>query len=107
MLGRGIFHGKSVLCRVDGQLRSYHLVLEAAPNGAVWFKTGMAGSKESIDKIIAEHSARSLTPPNDGEQGSASQNNSAITINRLSEALGFVKEIFSIRWLAKMPKRQT
>ena len=60
MLGRGIFHGKSVLCRVDGQLRSYHLVLEAAPNGAVWFKTGMAGSKESIDKIIAEHSANAL-----------------------------------------------
>lgn len=92
--GKGLFHGKSVLSRVDGQLGSYYLVLEVAPNGVVWFKTGMAGSKESIDKIIAEHSARSLTPPNVGEQGSASQNDSAITIDRLPKSLGFVKKNF-------------
>ena len=51
--------------------------------------TGMAGEKESIDKIIAEHSAGSLSYK---DAGTTSQNNSAITIDRLPNALGIVKK---------------
>ena len=50
---------------------------------------GMAGEKESIDKIIAEHSAGSLSYK---DAGTTSQNNSAITIDRLPNALGIVKK---------------
>ena len=49
----------------------------------------MAGEKESIDKIIAEHSAGSLSYK---DAGTTSQNNSAITIDRLPNALGIVKK---------------
>ena len=51
--------------------------------------TGMAGEKESIDKIIAEHSAGSLSYK---DAGTTSQNNSAITIDSLPNALGIVKK---------------
>ena len=51
--------------------------------------TGMAGEKESIDKIIAEHSAGSLSYK---DAGTTSQNNSAIIIDRLPNALGIVKK---------------
>lgn len=86
----GRYHGKSVLCRIDGDLGSYYVVLEVSnDNGVVWFKTGMAGGKESIDKIIAEHSAGSLSYK---DAGTTSQNNSAITINSLPNALGIVKK---------------
>ncbi len=51
--------------------------------------TGMAGEKESIDKIIAEHSAGSLSYK---DAGTTSQNNSAITIDSLLNALGIVKK---------------
>lgn len=85
----GRYHGKSVLCRIDGDLGSYYVVLEVSnDNGVVWFKTGMAGGKESIDKIIAEHSAGSLSYK---DAGTTSQNNSAITIDSLPNALGIVK----------------
>ena len=50
---------------------------------------GMAGEKESIDKIIAEHSAGSLSYK---DAGTTSQNNSAITIDSLPNALGIVKK---------------
>lgn len=86
----GRYHGKSVLCRIDGDLGSYYVVLEVSnDNGVVWFKTGMAGGKESIDKIIAEHSAGSLSYK---DAGTTSQNNSAITIDSLPNALGIVKK---------------
>lgn len=86
----GRYHGKSVLCRIDGGLGSYYVVLEVSnDNGVVWFKTGMAGGKESIDKIIAEHSAGSLSYK---DAGTTSQNNSAITIDSLPNALGIVKK---------------
>lgn len=86
----GRYHGKSVLCRIDGDLGSYYVVLEVSnDNGVVWFKTGMAGEKESIDKIIAEHSAGSLSYK---DAGTTSQNNSAITIDSLPNALGIVKK---------------
>lgn len=86
----GRYHGKSVLCRIDGDLGSYYVVLEVSnDNGVVWFKTGMAGGKESIDKIIAEHSAGSLSHK---DAGTTSQNNSAITIDSLPNALGIVKK---------------
>lgn len=86
----GRYHGKSVLCRIDGDLGSYYVVLEVSnDNGVVWFKTGMAGEKESIDKIIAEHSAGSLSHK---DAGTTSQNNSAITIDSLPNALGIVKK---------------
>lgn len=86
----GRYHGKSVLCRIDGDLGSYYVVLEVSNgNGVVWFKTGMAGGKESIDKIIAEHSAGSLSYK---DAGTTSQNNSAITIDSLPNALGIVKK---------------
>ena len=49
----------------------------------------MAGEKESIDKIIAEHSAGSLSYK---DAGTTSQNNSAITIDSLPNALGIVKK---------------
>ena len=49
----------------------------------------MAGEKESIDKIIAEHSAASLSYK---DAGTTSQNNSAITIDSLPNALGIVKK---------------
>ena len=51
--------------------------------------TGMAREKESIDKIIAEHSAGSLSYK---DAGTTSQNNSAITIDSLPNALGIVKK---------------
>ena len=51
--------------------------------------TGMAGEKESIDKIIAELSAGSLSYK---DAGTTSQNNSAITIDSLPNALGIVKK---------------
>ena len=51
--------------------------------------TGMAGEKESINKIIAEHSAGSLSYK---DAGTTSQNNSAITIDSLPNALGIVKK---------------
>lgn len=86
----GRYHGKSVLCRIDGDLGSYYVVLEVSnDNGVVWFKTGMAGGKESIDKIIAENSAGSLSYK---DAGTTSQNNSAITIDSLPNALGIVKK---------------
>lgn len=86
----GRYHGKSVLCRIDGDLGSYYVVLEVSnDNGVVWFKTGMTGEKESIDKIIAEHSAGSLSYK---DAGTTSQNNSAITIDSLPNALGIVKK---------------
>ena len=86
----GRYHGKSVLCRIDGDLGSYYVVLEVSnDNGVVWFKTGMVGEKESIDKIIAEHSAGSLSYK---DAGTTSQNNSAITIDSLPNALGIVKK---------------
>lgn len=86
----GRYHGKSVLCRIDGDLGSYYVVLEVSnDNGVVWFKTGMAGGKESIDKIIAEHSAGSLSYK---DAGTTSRNNSAITIDSLPNALGIVKK---------------
>lgn len=86
----GRYHGKSVLCRIDGDLGSYYVILEVSnDNGVVWFKTGMAGGKESIDKIIAEHSAGSLSYK---DAGTTSQNNSAITIDSLPNALGIVKK---------------
>lgn len=86
----GRYHGKSVLCRIDGDLGSYYVVLEVSDdNGVVWFKTGMAGEKESIDKIIAEHSAGSLSYK---DAGTTSRNNSAITIDSLPNALGIVKK---------------
>ena len=86
----GRYHGKSVLCRIDGGLGSYYVVLEVSnDNGVVWFKTGMAGGKESIDKIIAENSAGSLSYK---DAGTTSQNNSAITIDSLPNALGIVKK---------------
>lgn len=86
----GRYHGKSVLCRIDGDLGSYYVVLEVSnDNGVVWFQTGMAGGKESIDKIIAEHSAGSLSYK---DAGTTSQNNSAITIDSLPNALGIVKK---------------
>lgn len=86
----GRYHGKSVLCRIDGDLESYYVVLEVSnDNGVVWFKTGMAGGKESIDKIIAENSAGSLSYK---DAGTTSQNNSAITIDSLPNALGIVKK---------------
>ena len=86
----GRYHGKSVLCRIDGDLGSYYVVLEVSnDNGVVWFKTGMAGGKESIDKIIAEHSAGSLSYK---DAGTTSQNNSAITIDSLPNVLGIVKK---------------
>lgn len=86
----GRYHGKSVLCRIDGDLGSYYVVLEVSnDNGVVWFKTGMTGGKESIDKIIAEHSAGSLSYK---DAGTTSQNNSAITIDSLPNALGIVKK---------------
>ena len=49
----------------------------------------MAGEKESIDKIIAEHSAASLSYK---DAGTTSQNNSAITIDSLPNTLGIVKK---------------
>lgn len=86
----GRYHGKSVLCRIDGDLGSYYVVLEVSnDNGVVWFKTGMPGGKESIDKIIAENSAGSLSYK---DAGTTSQNNSAITIDSLPNALGIVKK---------------
>lgn len=86
----GRYHGKSVLCRIDGDLGSYYVVLEVSnDNGVVWFKTGMVGGKESIDKIIAEHSAGSLSYK---DAGTTSQNNSAITIDSLPNVLGIVKK---------------
>lgn len=47
--------------------------------------------KESINKIIAERSARRLSPPETGAQGAAGHNDSAITINSLRQRIDAVK----------------
>nr|DAG31842.1 MAG TPA: crystallin beta/gamma motif-containing protein [Caudoviricetes sp.] len=88
---KGKFNGISILCRIDGAENSYYVVLEVDNKGTKWFKTAFPLEKGAINKIIAEWSARRLSPPGTGAQGAAGHNDSAITINSLRQRIDAVK----------------
>lgn len=58
----GEYGGTAVIGRVDGDLSSYYVCLEFAPNGDVYFKTAAKGSENGINKRIEAATARRQAP---------------------------------------------